>query len=260
MYAGARLTPGEFRAADTAGADEDLPEILRPAAARRAMRAFLRDWDAVRPTAKPALIDRPLRPPLAPIVERERAGVGTRVGESTERFATMERFLRDPGFGGGSRPPKPVVPGGDGDATVAEWRGSTGRAWRQIISPTALHSASRARCRTTNVPASVSGIRFAPRRARVGFAFSPRPAPRARLCADSNAACADSARLDCEALLRRLLAEPSVPERVARLEALGLFGSDARAWAVAARPRAGDLWQADHVVPVAEGGGRVRLG
>ena len=42
VYAGARLTPGEFRAADTAGADEDLPEILRPAAARRAMRVFLR--------------------------------------------------------------------------------------------------------------------------------------------------------------------------------------------------------------------------
>ena len=40
VYAGARLTPGEFRAADTAGADEDLPEILRPAAARRACARF----------------------------------------------------------------------------------------------------------------------------------------------------------------------------------------------------------------------------
>ena len=257
-YAGARLTAGEFRAADAAGADEDLPEILRPAAARRAMRAFLRDWDAVRPTAKPALTDRPLRPPLAPIVERERAGVGARVGGSTERFATMERFLRDPGFGGGSTAAKDVVPG-DGDATLREWRGSTGRAWRQYFAadgaPLCLSCAtpyddrSRERfghpfcaeacARRFRVLSAPGAAREALRRLERGVC---------RLCG-----------LDCEALLRRLLAEPSVPERAARLEALGLFGSDERAWAVAARPRAGDLWQADHVVPVAEGGGECDL-
>ena len=192
VYAGARLTPGEFRAADTAEADEDLPEILRPAAARhRRSCAFSATGAPVRRLAKPALIDRPLRPPLAPIVERERAGVGTRVGESTERFATMERFLRDQASEAGRGLEKPVVPG-SAATTVA---GAARRDARgdSTSPPTALHSASRARCRTTNVPASVSGVRFAPRRARVGFAFSPRPAPRARLCADSNAACADSA-------------------------------------------------------------------
>ena len=258
VYAGARLTPGEFRAADTAGADEDLPEILRPAAARRAMRAFLRDWDAARPTAKPALIDRPLRPPLAPIVERERAGVGTRVGESTERFATMERFLRDPGFGGGSRPPKPVVPG-DGDATIREWRGSTGRAWRQYFTADGAPL-----CLSCAVPYDERS------RERFGHPFCAEACARRFRVLSAPGAAREALRrlergvcrlcgLDCEALLRRLLAEPSVPERVARLEALGLFGSDARAWAVAARPRAGDLWQADHVVPVAEGGGECDL-
>ena len=258
VYAGARLTPGEFRAADTAGADEDLPEILRPAAARRAMRAFLRDWDAVRPTAKPALIDRPLRPPLAPIVERERAGVGTRVGESTERFATMERFLRDPGFGGGSTA-KPVIPGGDGDATIREWRGSTGRAWRQYFTADGAPL-----CLSCAVPYDERS------RERFGHPFCAEACARRFRVLSAPGAAREALRrlergvcrlcgLDCEALLRRLLAEPSVPERVARLEALGLFGSDARAWAVAARPRAGDLWQADHVVPVAEGGGECDL-
>jgi hypothetical protein len=60
--------------------------------------------------------------------------------------------------------------------------------------------------------------------------------------------------LDTHNLLQALLAEPSVPERMRLLEAVGTFG-ERRVCAIAARPRAGDLWQADHIVPVSEGGG-----
>ena len=78
-----------------------------------------------------------------------------------------------------------------------------------------------------------------------------------------------SCGLDCDALLARLLAEPSVPERVRALSSArgpraeekggALCFSSARAAAIARAPRAGDLWQADHIVPVAEGGGECGL-
>lgn len=65
--------------------------------------------------------------------------------------------------------------------------------------------------------------------------------------------------LNCDALLRSLENEPSVLERVAILEATKRF-SNKRAHAVAVSLKAGDLWQADHHVPVAEDGGACDLG
>ena len=170
----------------------------------------------------------------------------------------MERFFGDPGFGGGSRPPKPVVPG-DGDATHSRRRGSTGRAWRQYFTadgaPLCLSCAVPYDERSRERFGHPFCAEACARRFRVLSAWR-----RARLCADSNAACADSA----DSTAKRCSADPSPSRaspngwRVSRRSGSSA-SSDARAWARAARPRAGDLWQADHVVPVAEGGGECDL-
>jgi len=76
---------------------EELPACLRAAAARRALRRFLREWDAIRPALRLPLTNRPLQPPLAPLVGTATAAAAAygQTVSSTDRFSTMDRFLHD---------------------------------------------------------------------------------------------------------------------------------------------------------------------
>ena len=317
-YAGERFTAGEFRAADAADDADALPALLRPQAARAACRAFLREWDAAKATSRAALANRPLRAPLAAALARS-ARAEEAPEKSTERYASMERFLarreddsapaaprtetatkargvptadsvhrastrdglRIPGIpgsrdgdGDGNPAPKSRMRRSD-DATLERWTGATGAEWAQWFLPGI----------PPGTPATplclVCGDAYdASRRETLGHPFCGEPCAkafrvktragfaRAELFKLERGVC-QSCGLDCDALLARLLAEPSVPERVRALESArgpraeekggALCFSSARAAAIARAPRAGDLWQADHIVPVAEGGGECGL-
>ena len=321
QYAGAQLTAAAFRAANApGGSTDDLPACLRPPAARRALARFLRQWEDIRPAMRLPLTNRPLQTPLAPLLASLAAGgkKARAVLGSTERFATMERFLHDPastheqaagprgGAGceggdaeaedeedgrGGARTfagegpreaavgagndrvedasvsgalPKPPVPG----ARMVEWRGSTGKLWRQWLAPAAVggtgdDAASVPLCLACkaaydDAARAVYGHPFCSegclRRYRV---LSAPGAAREAIFALERGVC-QLCKLDTHALLQALRAEPSVHERARMLEAVGTFG-ERRVAAVAMNPRAGDLWQADHIVPVSEGGGEADL-
>ena len=295
-YSGERFTAGEFRAADAADDADALPAVLRPESARSACRAFLREWGAAKATSRAALADRPLRAPLAAALARA-ASLRTEKasGKSTERYASMERFLSVRGGDDASRvvarteteKPKPTADaddgrdGGDGDpappaahpdATLARWTGATGVEWAQWFLPGTgiLPGAGSAPL------CLVCGDAYDDaRREALGHPFCGEPCAksfrvktrvgfaRAELFKLERGVC-QACGLDCDALLSKLIAEPSVPERARMLENAGgtlpfpCFSS-ARAAAVARAPRAGDLWQADHIVPVAEGGGECGL-
>ena len=311
-YAGERFTAGEFRAADAADDADTLPALLRPQAARAACRAFLREWDAAKATSRAALANRPLRAPLAAALAQA-ARAEEAPEKSTERYASMERFLARRGDDSAPAAPQngetatkvpTKVPTGDSvgrastrdglgsrdgdedgdgdpgapgsrtrpDATLARWTGATGAEWAQWFLPGI----------PPGTPATplclVCGDAYdASRRETLGHPFCGEPCAkafrvktragfaRAELFKLERGVC-QSCGLDCDALLARLLAEPSVPERARALESArgpraggALCFSSARAAAIARAPRAGDLWQADHIVPVAEGGGECGL-
>jgi 5-methylcytosine-specific restriction endonuclease McrA len=170
-------------------------------------------------------------------------------------------------------PAPPAPPASRPDATLARWTGATGAEWAQWFLPSSIgclgstplclvcgDAYDDARRRTLGHPFCGEPCAKSFRvKTRVGFA-------RAELFKLERGVC-QACGLDCDALLSRLVAEPSVPERERMLEAArGEKGnptspcfSSARAAAIARAPRAGDLWQADHIVPVAEGGGECGL-
>ena len=187
------------------------------------------------PDGAPALIDRPLRPPLAPIVERERAGMGARVGESAGSRRWTRVLSRPSGLGGGSRPACRSSP-----ATATrrrEWRGSTRARGDSTSPPTALAAASRARCRHDERS-----------RERFGHPFAPRFARRlSGSCARRRRGLFAPTRTRRVPTLRTRLrsAAPPTPRRAERPRTRGASGgapgspARTRARGPAARPRAG---------------------
>ena len=321
-YAGERFTFGEFRAADAADDVDALFPILAPESRRAACRAFLREWEAAKATSRAALADRPLRAPLAAALAA--ASRTEKVAEkSTERYASMERFLATGSSGERSRatadaagtdasvepdanerpssasvdrarargdechplvpedgnardgdPAPPAPPASRPDATLARWTGATGAEWAQWFLPSSIGRSSG----STPLCLVCGDAYDDARRRTLGHPFCGEPCAKSfRVKTRSGVARAElfklergvcqACGLDCDALLSRLVAEPSVPERARMLEAArGEKGnptspcfSSARAAAIARAPRAGDLWQADHIVPVAEGGGECGL-
>ena len=171
------------------------------------------------------------------------------------------------GAGDGIRDPAP--PAARTDATLARWTGSTGAEWSQWFLPGIPGAGPSPLC-------LICGDAYDDaRREALGHPFCGEPCAksfrvktrvgfaRAELFKLERGVC-QACGLDCDALLSKLIAEPSVPERARMLEAAGgtvpfVCFSSARAAAIARAPRAGDLWQADHIVPVAEGGGECGL-
>ena len=216
--------------------------------------------------------------PAAPRTETATKARGVPTADSVHRASTRDG-LRIPGIpgsrdGDGEPAPKSRTRGSD-DATLERWTGATGAEWAQWFLPGI----------PPGTPATplclVCGDAYdASRRETLGHPFCGEPCAkafrvktragfaRAELFKLERGVC-QSCGLDCDALLARLLAEPSVPERVRALESArgpraeekggALCFSSARAAAIARAPRAGDLWQADHIVPVAEGGGECGL-
>ena len=214
----------------------------------------------------------PRRPRRGRKRRRKRAGFRRRIRSTARRRATVCRpGSRGRGRGRGPRTEIADAPRRD---ARARWTGATGAEWAQWFLPGI----------PPGTPATplclVCGDAYdASRRETLGHPFCGEPCAAFRVKTRAGFARAElfklergvcqSCGLDCDALLARLLAEPSVPERVRALESargpaprrrVGPSASPpARAAAIARAPRAGDLWQADHIVPVAEGGGECGL-
>jgi len=292
-YANARLTSSEFRVADAAGDLGSLPPTLRSPETRAAFRVFLHEWDNLKATSQVSLANKPLRTPLGnclrDLTRHPQGHAVSRSTRCTERYASADLFLHagagraGPSVPGGSSAlpsnryatsidpaintsvslADPPVPG----ATIKIWRGKT-REWCQWFAPCLAgeHFEKTPLCLTCAAPYAETlreqlGHPFCGETCLKSFRVKTvTGVGRAQLFQLERGVC-QLCGLDCDFLFQRLESEPSVPQRIAILEATGRF-SNKRAAAIATSgnpPKAGDLWQADHHVPVAEGGGACDL-
>jgi hypothetical protein len=264
--------------AATAGGDEAdgeprLPPALRGATALRQARHFVREWAALRAVTQKALCATLLRPPLAAAAAAAAAGVKRArapqegaadgaAGGSKNRFSTMERFLAPPcAAAAASAVPAAAdagaaAPGAGTAEEVRSWAAADGRLVRQRFAggaPLCLHcgeaydDAVRLRLGTACCGAECAAA------LRV---LTQSGAARAQLRALERGAC-QLCGLDTLRLLHELRALPTAQERARRLRAHGW--GERRAAAAADAPAEGQLWQADHALAVAEGGGEADL-
>lgn len=252
------------------------PPSLRHVANERpavlaACRAFVEDWTQLRAAERSALAGTVVRPPLRPLVLKHRAAAEKGRVSTTERYAG---------------------PGSDAPGVNARRRLEYGAtAWREEdVAPacdecgTALDRAKAARL--ANTSRTPPPPRDAGDKGRTGvcedgqFALDNLSAPpshwwtrfcglqcyrlhclrrsgpeiRRQLFALERGVC-QLCGLDAHALFERVRAL-APPERLAELKNAGFsIGTGRKAGSLLSAPKEGDLWQADHEVPVAEGGG-----
>lgn len=241
-----------FKLVDGLAGPQEVVEALKadPSAMRQA-RKFAREWLALRAVQRQELAGRLLCTPLSG--RQPSAPTG-----STKRFSTMEEFLEKGQPAGGEKgQPAGGVTGPE--PRCETWRSEkTQRLWSQEV----LASGERVClfCCTAYDDAT---------RRMLDHPFCTEvclQAYRARV--DSGAARSQLARLergrcqlcgvDAHALWEEVKRMPDVHARRRRLEREE-WGTARLIAQIAADPREGLFWQADHIVPVAEGGGEADM-
>ena len=211
--------------------------------------------------------------PAAPRTETATKARGVPTADSVDRASTRDGVAPGSRDGDGDGDPAPksrMRP----DATLARWTGATGAEWAQVPARDPARDPG-----DTAVPGLRRRVRrVAPgntrppvlrRAVREGVPRQdPRRVSRAPSSSNSSGACASRAGSTATRYSPGCSPSRAFPRRVRALERARaprrgegwgpLLLLRARG-AIARAPRAGNLWQADHIVPVAEGGGECGL-
>lgn len=248
--------------------------VQRPAVLA-ACRAFAKDWAELRAAERSALAGSLVRPPLRPLVLKLRAAAEKDRVPTTERYAEQGRRGED---GAGANAKRRLeygeaawreddVASACDECGAAMDRAKSARMANTARTPLPPPGGEEGKARTgvcedgqfalgnLATPPSHWWTRFCGLQCyRLHCLRRSGPEIRRQLFALERGVC-QLCGLDAHALFERVRAL-APPERLAELKRAGFsFGAGRKAGAILAAPKEGDLWQADHEVPVAEGGG-----
>jgi len=292
---GASALPHEILDDDPSSLPLPLQEPSMLAAARR----WVLDWEGLSPAQKAVLHDRPVRvplaraalgtalrpPPMLPSGMAAAAAAGSSVDASSlvAAAATAGTFPRATASSPTAAPapaapaPAPAAPAGGSrvrETTSERWAAShvplsehvtltwrtestaTARTWTQHFSvehalPYCLY------CLTLHQPARESP--FCSDRCASQFSSAESQASARRQLFERELGVCQLCGFNAHAFYRRLVALPSEQERLQCVMGSPFSTASERLKRMLTAPKEGDFWEADHIVPVAEGGGETSL-
>ena len=241
--------------------EENLPAALREPTMLRMAQIWLAQWDRLSSGQKAALVDKPLQNPMRAAANTSRRS-GKRSGEQGEAQAGTDgsgtstvRQTSARRWAEGRRPPgKPDV-----DYTTREWRTEGARqnhTWWQHFS---LHS-GLPHCLVCLLEHEARrNSPFCSEKCAASYGAAASQAYGRRQIYDRDHGVCATCGFDAHELFRVISALPTSAERMQVLMQTHYSTSSDRVARMLRCPKEGDFWEADHILPVEEGGGECDL-